>query len=306
MKRFTLSFAALGAAALAPLASAHIASELPTGEAARAEAVRIAGQDDLDKAALALCDPHPDRQAIDRLSDLENRKVFDDLYFAGTKNVSSWIWRSKTGYVIIDTLDDEKEAQEHIVASLDRFKIDRGAVKLIVITHGHRDHSGGAAYLKSILPNARLAMTREAQEVAVEGARRLGASFPTVDIVLRDGMHIADDLRVFETPGHSPGTVSLIFPLHAGNRHYMAGLLGGSASYSLSASDKAAYSRSAHRFGDLAARSNVDIILSNHPVLDQTRTWLESGVLPPRAAARTPAEVRTYYRIVDLCARSHM
>jgi metallo-beta-lactamase class B len=87
-----------------------------------------------------------------------------------------------------------------------------------VITHGHRDHAGGAARLKSSLdPETRFAMTREGWREAAEAAAA-SATGPgpwtmiEPDLVLTDSGVITAGgvtIQAFETPGHARSAVGM-------------------------------------------------------------------------------------------------
>jgi len=142
--------------------------------------------------------------------------------------------------------------------------------------------------------------------VAVQANGGNGAGFPKLDIVLKDGMRMAGGLRIYESPGHSPGTVSLIFPVRLdGDRHRIS-LLGGSASYRLSEAELTDYSASARRFAAIARAAGVDFVVSNHQAIDRTRSWIEGLAKRQRPTPMSAGAVGDYYRIVDLCARSHL
>jgi glyoxylase-like metal-dependent hydrolase (beta-lactamase superfamily II) len=73
-------------------------------------------------------------------------------------------------------------------------------VALILLTHGHRDHSGGAR---------RLAELTGAAVQALDPAHRLGAEGLTAGDVITAG---GCELRVVETPGHSADSLSFLLP----------------------------------------------------------------------------------------------
>jgi metallo-beta-lactamase class B len=71
--------------------------------------------------------------------------------------------------VLIDTLYGPYA--DRLLANIRVLGFDPKDIKLVVITHGHRDHAGGAASLKSSLdPKTRFAMTREGWREAAETA----------------------------------------------------------------------------------------------------------------------------------------
>ena len=120
--------------------------------------------------------------------------------------------RTKTAIVV-----DPGDEIERITAALDR----RGLkVAFIVATHAHIDHVGGFAELKTL--TGAKTMLHEADvplyQNLVEQAAWLGVPPPTT-IAIDGGLDEtaglslgAIKLDVCHTPGHSPGSVSLVLP----------------------------------------------------------------------------------------------
>jgi glyoxylase-like metal-dependent hydrolase (beta-lactamase superfamily II) len=116
--------------------------------------------------------------------------------------------------IVIDPGDDVERIKE----LLDRHNF---RVRAIVATHGHIDHVGGIARLKDL--TGAPAMLHEAdvplyENIAVQ-AQWLGVPPPPttqLDGHLRDAQGLdfgGQRLEVRHTPGHSPGSVSLVAPL---------------------------------------------------------------------------------------------
>ncbi len=115
--------------------------------------------------------------------------------------------------VVIDPGDEV----DRIVTALQRLEV---RVSAIVATHAHIDHVGGLALLKErIAAEARI---HEADmflyERLAEQAQWIGLPAPSagkIDGFLEDGAHVAfgcKELDIIHTPGHSPGSVSLVVP----------------------------------------------------------------------------------------------
>jgi hydroxyacylglutathione hydrolase len=115
--------------------------------------------------------------------------------------------------VVIDPGDEI----DRVTAALDR----RGlTVAFIVATHGHIDHVGGFAELKTLTGAKTLLHEADVPlyENLAEQAQWLGVAPPSL-IAIDDGLDEtaglslgAIKLDVRHTPGHSPGSVSLVLP----------------------------------------------------------------------------------------------
>lgn len=75
-------------------------------------------------------------------------KVFDNLYFIGTKIHSSWALTTSDGIIVIDTLFDYAIEPE-IVEGLTTLGFNPRNIKYVLISHAHGDHDQGAALLQS-------------------------------------------------------------------------------------------------------------------------------------------------------------
>ena len=168
------------------------------------------------------------------LQKVEPYKAFDNVYYVGICWVSAWLLTSPRGHVLIDTLYGPYS--DKMLDNIRALGFDPKDIKLVVITHGHFDHAGGAARLKALLePQTRFAMSREGWREAAEAAAQSagGARAWTMiepDLVISDGQILtAGDVTIqaFETPGHTMGTVSFACDARDGGRTYRAFTVGG-------------------------------------------------------------------------------
>lgn len=116
--------------------------------------------------------------------------------------------------IVIDPGDDVSD----IVAILERHQL---AVKMIVITHAHIDHIGGAEKLRAATgaPVYMHEADKMLSEQLDEQAKWLGVEAPKdpgIDRPAREGdiLRVGSvEAHVLHTPGHTPGSISLYLPV---------------------------------------------------------------------------------------------
>jgi metallo-beta-lactamase class B len=195
-------------------------------------------------------------------------KVFDNLYLLGMKTVTAWALTTSEGIILFDAMF-HYNVEETVVASLRQLGLDPADIKYVIITHAHNDHFGGAAHLQETF-GARIVMTVEDWE-HMRSWPQLGslAPFPRDDIAVRDGYTITlgdTSVRIVATPGHTPGTLSAIFPVRDGASTHYVGYWGASAVSFLPPDGVLEYMSSADKFMRIDPR--VDVPLTNHPAID--------------------------------------
>jgi len=75
-------------------------------------------------------------------------RVFDNLYFIGTKIHSAWALTTGEGIIVIDSLYDYAVEPE-MVEGLTKLGLNPRDVKYMLISHAHGDHDQGAALFQS-------------------------------------------------------------------------------------------------------------------------------------------------------------
>jgi metallo-beta-lactamase class B len=202
-------------------------------------------------------------------------KVFDNLYLLGMKTVTAWALATSDGIILFDAMF-HYNVKETVVDSMVQLGLDPADIKYVIITHAHNDHFGGARYLQDTY-GARIVMTVEDWE-HMRSWPQLGslAPFPRDDIAVRDGYTITlgdTTVRIVATPGHTPGTLSPIFPVRDGDTTHYVGYWGASAVSFLPPEGIVEYMGSLDRFARSDGR--VDVPLTNHPFIDGTLLKLE-------------------------------
>ena len=253
--------------------------------------------------------PVPARESYAR----EPMKVFDNLYYVGERNYSSWAVTTSAGIIIIDSIFDYS-VEDQVVGGLKKLGLDPATIKYVVISHAHRDHSGGAAYLQKTF-GARVLMTPADWDLMGRDSDRY--PHPKRDMEVADGqtLTLGDTTLTFtHTPGHTPGTMSTLVPVKDHGTPHVAALWGGTGfNFTITPERPAAYwfdayVKSAQRFRDAAAKAGADVFLSNHPSWDGSTTKMPA--LEKRAAgAPHPYVIGTkslqnYLTIAELCAKA--
>lgn len=235
-------------------------------------------------------------------------KVFDNLYFVGEQEYSAWAVTTPEGIVIIDTIF-EYSVEPQIAGGLRAFGLDPATIKYAIVSHGHRDHSGGAKYLQDAF-KTRVLMSAADWELLAANTR--DPAKPSRDTIVTDGQQLTlggTTLTMYLTPGHTPGTVSTIIPVTDGGRRHVAAYWGGTAFNFGPLKDRLdQYVASARRFADVARKAGADVLLSNHTIFDGSKTKL------PALAARKAGDphpyvvgtdsVLRYLKVAEECAQA--
>lgn len=222
---------------------------------------------------------------------LEPMQVFDNLYFVGTGGVASWALKTSEGLILIDALNNDGEAQRYIDAGLRKLGLDPADIRYLLITHGHGDHYGGQAYLVEKF-KLRVVMSeqdwQELEKPKLEFSSPRWGQPPKRDMAVEDGelLTLGDtQVQLYVTPGHTPGTLSLIFSVYDHGVEHKVALWGGTGlNFGPDRQRILAYSASAERFRMLAKEQGVRIFMSNHPARDGARERL------PMLKQRQPGE----------------
>jgi metallo-beta-lactamase class B len=217
---------------------------------------------------------------------VEPAKVFDNLYYLGTNTDDIWAVNTSAGIILIDTNFDW-DVKELVVDGMKKVGLDPANIKYVVITHAHSDHYWGATTLKGLYPSIRIMMS-EADWDVVAKDKSPARLKPQKDMVIKDGQKLTlgdTTITMYITPGHTPGTVSMIIPLKDGNQRHVGGVWGGMTIGNDRNGVKyfadmptllKTYLASLKRFKEIEEKAGVDTIISIHARHDKTIPKIEA------------------------------
>ena len=210
----------------------------------------------------------------------EPAKVFDNLYYVGDNHHSMWAVTTSEGIILHDTAF-EYMVEAQIIDGLRAFGLDPADIRYVIIGHGHSDHYRGARTLQDRY-GARVIMGERDWEL-IENSNAPEEVKPRRDLVASDGMELTlgdTTLTLYVTPGHTPGTISTLFPLRDGESRHLGALWGGTAfgfgHYADPLEAVSIYRAQADRFRDIVLRARADVHLSSHTNYDQTLEKLKA------------------------------
>lgn len=164
---------------------------------------------------------------------IEPYRAFDNVYYVGVCWVSAYVIKTDEGAILLDTLHDP--FTDLLVENIRKAGVDPKDIKVVLMTHGHYDHAGGAYRIRALAPQARFMMTQSGWDEALASAKasrgtpRQWTMIPQ-DKVVKSGDVIrlgGQEVTVLETPGHTYGTASYVLQVKDGSRTYRAVMVGG-------------------------------------------------------------------------------
>ena len=203
-------------------------------------------------------------------------------------------------------------SEEEIVGGLKKLGLDPAKVKYVIISHAHSDHVGGAKLMQDRYAS-RIVMGGpdwDSIEKSVNGypAGKTEASTSSAE----DGEKITlgdTGVTLIATPGHTPGTLSMIFTVKDNGKPLTVAYSGGTAfNFPSTAANFDTYIKSQKKMAAAAAAANATILMSNHSEFDSAITKIR--MLP----SRKPGEphpfdigkeaVARYFVVTDECAQA--
>lgn len=291
---FTISIASL------PASAAPETAQTTEAKALIEKARKVAGSD-LREQFQSLCEPTPATIAVrkDRTPGImQPTKVFDNLYFVGKNSIGASAITTSEGIILIDTMWDAEEASTIIIPGLISLGLDPKEIKYVISTHAHTDHFGGIPYLRAHYPKFKVIMPdADWAAPATKALRREGdiGFADTYDLTLGD-----TTVQMVRTPGHTPGTASLIFPVKWAGKTHMAMQWGGGVPHDADFSPEVVDS-----FLNLAKSKHAEVRWQSHPKPD-TRAMIYGVRTGKRPHPFIFGEQKfgRYLEVIKLCKRA--
>lgn len=222
-----------------------------------------------------------EKTPMDYLNDntpLKPTKVFDNVYCIGSVSVVAWVIEISDGLILIDSMWDDRDAKL-IEEGIKGFGLNPKDLKYIILSHGHGDHYGGANYLRNKYA-AKVVLTKTDTDLMYNlntGANSPRSTKTKVDIYSKDKdvIKLGDtSITILETPGHTAGCSSFIFPVKYKGKEYTAVLWGGTG-LPKEKELVAKYKESAEYFKKEALSKNALVSLTAHMFADNGYANLE-------------------------------
>ena len=192
------------------------------------------------------------------LTDMAPFKVAGNLYFVGEYRASSHLIDTGDGLILIDV--GYAGCGELVAESISMLGYDVRDVKMILLSHGHRDHSGGVPEIVA-MSGAKVYMFEEDMRYILNF---------TPDVFFKDGDVITlgnTSILCLHTPGHTSGTASFFFDVCEGGETLRVGTFGGAGANTLVSESRDFYPDCREDYAKSLERlleEDVDIFIGNH------------------------------------------
>jgi metallo-beta-lactamase class B len=238
-------------------------------------------------------------------------KVFDNLYWLGTRQHSSWALQTSAGIVIIDT-NFAWATEPEIIDGLTKLGLNPRDIKYVIISHAHGDHDQGAAELQKRY-GAQVVMGAPDWDATLKRPATAAGGVPKRDIAVgADGTNLTvgdATIQIVATPGHTPGTLSYVFPVKDQGRTLMVAYSGGTltGAFGTDGARWDEYVASQRRIAAVAADAGASVMLSNHSEYDGAYTKARLLTVPRQPGEGHPFivgpdSVQRYFTVMAECA----
>lgn len=231
-------------------------------------------------------------------------RVFDNLYFVGTRSLNAWAVTTSQGIVVIDPLY-HRMVETAVIEGLRSLGLDPEDISHVLVSHGHADHYGGARELQDRF-GARVVLSAADWDLVLEDDRDEPKPTRDVEVTGDRVLEVGDTrLTLVLTPGHTPGSISTLLPVRDGARRHVAALWGGTAMRESREAHRQ-YAASARAFAERARAAGADVLISNHDIFDEAHRKMAAlerrGPGDPHPFVIGPEATIDYFEMLEHCA----
>jgi metallo-beta-lactamase class B len=151
-------------------------------------------------------------------------KVIGNIYYVGTKSLSSYLVVTPQGHILINSTYERNVPV--IQQSVEQLGFKFSDVKILLGSHAHGDHQEGDALVKQLTGAQVMAMAEDVP--ALKNMKPGGKDHP-VDRILHDGESVTlggSTLVAHLTPGHTRGCTTWTMKVQDGGTTYDAVIIG--------------------------------------------------------------------------------
>lgn len=211
MSRWTLFTFLVATVVLGPSAKTSQAQGQPPADH---PAVTVQGQTYTPRSILARNMGTPE----DQTTQFPPHKIIGNLYYVGTRTLSSFLVVTPQGNILIDSTYERNVPT--IEKSVTQLGFKFSDIKILLGSHAHGDHQEGDALVKQLTGAQVMAM---AEDVPALQAIKPGGKEHPIDKMLRDGESVTlggTTLVAHLTPGHTRGCTTWTMDAQEGGKPY--------------------------------------------------------------------------------------
>jgi len=238
-------------------------------------------------------------------------KVFDNFYWLGTRQHSSWALQTSAGIIIIDT-NFAWATRPEIIDGMTKLGLNPNDIKYVIISHAHGDHDQGAAELQERY-SAQVVMGAPDWDATIKRPPTAAGGVPKRDIsVGPEGRKLTlgdTTVEIVFTPGHSPGTLSYVFPVKNQGQTVMVAYSGGTltGAFGTDGARWDEYIASQRKIAKASADAGASVLISNHSEYDGAYTKARLLSAPRQPGENHPFivgadSVQRYFTVMTECA----
>jgi metallo-beta-lactamase class B len=203
-------------------------------------------------------------------------------------------------------------ARPEIVEGMTKLGLNPSNIKYVIISHAHGDHDQGASLLQTEF-GAKVVMGAADWDATLKRGPDYAGGVPKHDITVGpEGYKLTPGdttINIVYTPGHTPGTLSYIFPVKDGGKTVMVAYSGGTltGAFGSDAAKWDQYIDSQKRIAAAAAEAGASVILSNHSEYDDAYTKARLVGVKREVGEQNPFimgtdGVQRYFTVMTECA----